>query len=139
MGAPTMKTFLSRAGKAPCGHEEGVRSTLLWQGTYPSRADNQQRAPMMAMLHLKCALHTHSCACFYESIRKQITSLELGRQRVWLRGGEVKTGNWDYAKNTSQPVFTVIAFFSREGRRHQMPARLKNNLHLFSQKHCQQL
>lgn len=139
MGAPTMKTFLSRAGKAPCGCEEELRSTLLWQGTHPSRADNQQRHPTMAMPHLKCALYAHSCARSYELIRKEITSMELGRQRVWRRGGEVKIGNWDYAKNTPWPVFTPIAFFSGEGRRHQMPARLKNNLHLFSQKRCQQL
>lgn len=100
--------------------EEGVRPTLLCQGTYPSRGDSQQRDPTMAMPNLKRASQAHS---LYEVIRKQITSLELGRQRVWLRGGEVKTGNRDYAKNTPRLVFTLIAFFSGKGRRHQMPAR----------------
>lgn len=68
MGAPTMKTFLSRAGKAPCECEEGVRSTVA-EDIYPSRDDNQHRDPMMATPHLKCASHAHSHACSYELIR----------------------------------------------------------------------
>lgn len=114
MGAPTMKTFLSRAGKAPCGREEGVRSTLLWQGTYPSRGDNQQRDCMMAMPHLKCASHAHSPACFYELIRKQITSLELGKQMIWLRRGEVKTGIM-HRIHPGQYLLLLLFFFPEKG------------------------
>lgn len=58
----------------------------------------------------------HGPAYFYVLIWKQIISLELGRQRVWLHVGEVIPGNWDCAEKTpSQHLLSFLFFFPEKG------------------------
>lgn len=92
MGAPTMKTFFSRAGKAPCEQQKRTGTgSAPWRGTKrpppaacPHPGDNQ-RVPEAAR-----------------------SPLQLGFGRCCLL-----------------VALFFFFFYSGEGRRHEMPARLK--------------